>query len=75
VGHALCAITEEAVGLSTLNCLPDQMDAVVHELSCHPYRPIFIFSNNGDKAAVLKIGKKFTEKSDDAVELIKKIFS
>lgn len=75
VGHALCAITEEAVGLSTLNCLPDQMDAVVRELSCHPYRPIFIFSNNGDKTAVLKIGKTYTEKSDNAVELIKKIFS
>lgn len=77
IGHALCAITEEAVGISTLSCSPEQTDEVVKEISKYPYRPIFIFSNNEntDQKAVLKIGTDFEEESSNPAELIKKIFS
>ena len=77
IGHALSSITEEAVGIVTISCHENQIDAIILKLSQKPYRPIFISTNIDDlkTKSTLKIGKTFEYKIKESEQLVEKIFS
>jgi len=77
IGHALASITEMEVGICSISCNAKQIEEILLQISQNPYRAIFVSiedekENNKIK---LRIGSKFEEKMNDAIDSINKIFS
>ncbi len=77
IGHALNAITEKAVGISSIECKFSDVAKVISALSRKPYRPVFIkpFKNENVDSAKLTIENNLISESSNPLELIDKLFS
>ncbi len=77
VGHALAAITEDAVGISSIQCEPEKLDETICSLAKYPYRPIFVnpLQNKDEKISRLKIKDQLIENKQSSIEPVNIIYS
>ena len=77
IGHALSAITDEAIGLSSIVCNSMQIEEILMRISQKPYRPIFLIIDN-DKTnglITLNVGNEFKKEIDNPEDVVETIFS
>jgi uncharacterized protein YyaL (SSP411 family) len=77
IGHALSAITDEAIGLCSIVCNTVHTEEILFKIAQNPYRPIFlnIEKEKMSDRITLNVGKKFSEEIKTPEEVFETIFS
>ena len=77
IGHALSAITDEAIGLCSIVCNAAHTEKILFRIAQNPYRPIFL-SINKEKTSdqiTLNVGNQFSQEIKNPEEVFETIFS